>query len=328
MAKRKQGAEDLNRHLPALIGRRIFAAATSLAFVIVTVFAITNILPGDATDALLGQGATPQAIAAMRHDLGLDRSVFLRFWLWLWGVLHGQFGYSLLNGLPVADAIRPRLHNSLLLAGASAAVAVPVSLFLGITSAIWKDTLYDRAVSVLTLGMVSVPEFVIGTMAVYVFAVRLHVLPALADVASVHSIGQFLRAFFMPVASLALVTLAQMVRMTRAAMADTLSAPYIEMALLKGVGPARLILVHAIPNAIGPIVNAVALSLSSLLGGVVVIEVVFTYPGIAGLMVDAVSSRDVPTVQACALVFCLTYLLLTTFADIVTILSLPRGRKA
>ncbi|MBS1019162.1 ABC transporter permease [Gluconobacter cerinus] len=318
----------MNSQTLKLIGGRFFAAAMSLVFVIVTVFAITNVLPGDATDAVLGQGATPQAVAVVRHDLGLDRSVFFRFWFWLWGVLHGDFGHSLLNGLSVADAIGPRLHNSLLLAGASAAVSVPVSLFLGITSAIWKDTVYDRVVSIMTLGMVSVPEFVIATMAVYVFAVRLHLLPALADVGSVHSLRQFLSAFFMPVASLALVTLAQMVRMTRAAMADTLSAPYIEMALLKGVGPIRLILVHAIPNAIGPIVNAVALSLSSLLGGVVVIEVVFTYPGISGLMVDAVSSRDVPTVQACALVFCVTYLFLTTFADVVTILSLPRGRKA
>lgn len=318
----------MNSSIPTLIGRRFLAAAASLIFVIIMVFAITNILPGDATDALLGQGATPEAVAALHHDMGLDQPVFFRFWSWLWGVLHGEFGHSLLNGLSVANAIGPRLHNSLLLAGASAAVSVPVSLFLGMTSAIWKDTVYDRIVSVMTLGMVSVPEFVIATMAVYIFAVRLHLLPALADVSSVHSLGQFFAAFFMPVASLALVTLAQMVRMTRAAMADTLSAPYIEMALLKGIGPARLILVHAIPNAIGPIVNAVALSLSSLLGGVVVIEVVFTYPGIAGLMVDAVSSRDVPMVQACALVFCVTYLLLTTFADIVTILSLPRGRKA
>jgi len=296
-------------------------------FVIVMVFAITSILPGDATDALLGQGATPEAVSAMRHVLGLDQPVFFRFWLWLWNVLHGDFGHSLTNGLPVARTLAPRLYNSLLLAGASAAVSVPISLFLGVTAAIWRGTIYDLVVSVMTLGMVSVPEFVIATTAVYVFAVRLHLLPALADVGGVHSFGQFLSAFFMPVASLAFVTLAQMVRMTRAAMVDTLSSPYIEMAILKGVGPARLILVHATPNAIGPVINAVALSLSSLLGGVVVIEAVFTYPGIAGLMVDAVSSRDVPTVQACALVFCVTYLLLTTFADIVTVLSLPRGRK-
>ncbi|GBR46305.1 ABC transporter permease [Neokomagataea thailandica] len=318
----------MKNSLPKLIGKRCLAAATSLVFVVVTVFAVTNILPGDATDALLGQNATPQTVAALRHGMGLDQPIFFRFWSWLWAAVHGEFGHSLLNGLSVADAIGPRLHNSLLLAGAAALIAVPASLFLGITSAIWKDTFYDRIVSIMTLGVVSVPEFVIATIAVYVFSVRLHLLPAIVDVGSVHSLGQFLYAFFMPVTTLALVSLAQMVRMTRAAMADTLSASYIEMALLKGIGPVRLILVHALPNALGPIVNAVALSLSSLLGGVVVIEVVFTYPGIAGLMVDAVSSRDVPMVQACALVFCVTYLILTTFADIVTILSLPRGRKA
>ncbi|WP_323989608.1 ABC transporter permease [Nguyenibacter sp. L1] len=317
----------MRRALVPLVGRRFATAALSLVFVVVAVFAITSLLPGDATDSVLGQSATPQSVQALRHSLHLDRPAPLRFVLWLGGLLHGDFGRSLLNGLPVADMLRPRLHNSLLLAGASALLAVPVSLLLGITAAVWQDTLYDRGVTVLTLGLVSVPEFVIATLAVFVFATRLHLLPALSDIGGVHTLWQFLRAFFMPVASLALVTLAQMVRMTRAAMVDTLSAPYVEMARLKGVGPVRLVVVHALPNAVGPVVNAVALSLSSLLGGVVVIEAVFAYPGVAGLMVDAVTARDVPTVQACALVFCLAYLVLTTLADIVTIATLP-GRRA
>ncbi len=170
------------------------------------------------------------------------------------------------------------------------------------------------------------PEFLVATLAVLVFAVKLHWLPALSSVRDIHSVEQLFRSFAMPVVSLSFVVMAQMARMSRAALIGTLDSSYVEMAMLKGARPARIVLRHALPNALGPIVNAVALSLSFLLGGVIIIETIFNYPGLAKLMVDAVSTRDMPVVQACAMIFCAGYLLLTTLADIVAIVSNPRLR--
>jgi peptide/nickel transport system permease protein len=226
----------------------------------------------------------------------------------------------------VAELIYSRLPNSLMLAAATAAISVPVALTVGITAAMWRGKAYDRAVSVLTVSVVSVPEFLVATAAVLVFAVHLRWLSALSSMSEVASFGQFLRVFAMPVLTLCCVVVAQMVRMTRAAVIDQLRAPYVEMAVLKGAGPVRVVLRHALPNAIGPIANAVALSLSGLLGGVIIVEVIFNYPGVAKLMVDGVSTRDMPLVQTCAMIFCAAYLLLVMVADICAILSNPRLR--
>jgi peptide/nickel transport system permease protein len=213
-----------------------------------------------------------------------------------------------------------------MLAAATAAVSVPLALTIGITAAMWRGGAYDRAVSMLTLSVVSVPEFLVATAAVIVFAVHLRWLSALSAATDITSVAQFFRVFALPVFSLCCVIIAQMVRMTRAAIIDQLRAPYVEMAVLKGVGPFRVVLRHALPNAIGPIANAVALSLSYLLGGVIIVETIFNYPGIAKLMVDGVATRDLPVVQACAMIFCAAYLVLVTTADVVAILSNPRLR--
>jgi peptide/nickel transport system permease protein len=190
-----------------------------------------------------------------------------------------------------------------------------------------SGSLFDRAVNVGTVALVSVPEFLIATLAVLVFAVKLRWLSALSHTADIASFGGFVRAYAMPVFTLCCVIVAQMARMTRAAVIDQLDAPYVEMARLKGAGPVRIVLAHALPNAIGPIANAVALSLSYLLGGVLIVETVFNYPGIANLMIDAVTTRDIPLVQACAMIFCGAYLLLVMLADICAIVANPRLRK-
>jgi peptide/nickel transport system permease protein len=189
-----------------------------------------------------------------------------------------------------------------------------------------RGSQYDRIAGLVTVGVVSVPEFLVATLAVLLFAVKLHWLPALSSIRDVHTVAQLFRSFAMPVVSLSFVVMAQMARMSRAALIGTLDSSYVEMAVLKGARPARIVLRHALPNALGPIVNAVALSLSFLLGGVIIIETIFNYPGLAKLMVDAVSTRDMPVVQACAMIFCAGYLLLTTLADIAAILSNPRLR--
>ncbi len=311
-----------------LVMSRLGAAGFSLVFVIVTIFVITSALPGDVADTLLGQGATPEATARLRVALHLDQPAWLRFWHWAGGMLTGDPGRSLLTGHPVSELVLPRLHNSLLLAGATAAVSVPLALAAGLACAMFRGGWFDRIVTFLTLATVSVPVFLIATLAVFVFAVQLKIVPSLSDIGSIHSVWQFIRVFLMPVLTLTSVTVAQMVRMIRACMIDVLSAPYIEMAVLKGLSPQRIVLLNALPNAIGPVVNAIALSLSSLLGGVVVVETVFSYPGMAGLMVESVAARDIPVVQCCALVFCVAYLALTTAADIVGIASASRKRDA
>lgn len=309
-----------------LVAARIALAGVSLLAVSLAIFAITSLLPGDAADELLGQYGTPETVAGLRAELGLDLPGHVRYLNWLSGLLTGDFGRSLANNVPVARLIGSRLPNSLLLAAATTAIAVPVALLVGISAAMFRGTLYDRTVSMLTLSFVAVPEFLVATAAVIVFAVQLNWVSALSSARDIDSVGQFLRVFALPVFTLCCVITAQMVRMTRAAIIDQLSAPYVEMAVLKGVGPLRAVVRHALPNAVGPIANAMALSLSYLLGGVIIVEVIFNYPGVAKLMVDAVAQRDLPLVQACAMLFCAAYLVLVTTADICAILSNPRLR--
>jgi peptide/nickel transport system permease protein len=317
----------MNGQTLRLVVNRLGVAILTLAAVSVVVFAITSLLPGDAAQALLGQESTPELLAALRQKFGLDQPAYLRYLHWLGGLLMGNPGNALANGLPVAQLIGSRLPNSLVLAAAAAAVSVPVALTIGITTAMVRGSLFDRIVNVATVWVVSVPEFLIATVAVLVFAVKLRWLSALSRIDDVVTFGDFVRAYAMPVITLCCVIVAQMARMTRAAVIDQLTSSYVEMARLKGVRPVRMVLTHALPNAVGPIANAVALSLAYLIGGVIIVESIFNYPGIASLMVDSVTMRDMPVVQACAMLFCAAYLVLLTTADVIAILSNPRLRK-
>jgi len=316
----------MNSTILRLVAGRIVAGLGSLLAVSAVVFAITAVLPGDAAQEKLGQEATPETLAALRKEMGLDRNPVARYLDWLGGIVTGDPGKSVVNGLPVAEAIKSRLPNSLLLAAVTTAFAVPLALGLGILCALWRGSTFDRMTSMTTVAVVCVPEFLVATFAVLVFAVELQWLPALSYEANLSSPGEMLRSFALPVLSLGSVIVAQMLRMTRAAVIDQLAAPYIEMVRLKGASAARTVMFHALPNAIGPIANAVALSLSYLLGGVIIIEVIFNYPGIARLMVDAVTQRDMPLVQACTMIFCAGYLILVLIADICGIVANPRLR--
>ena len=310
-----------------LVARRIALAALTLLLVSMVVFTISSLLPGDAAQETLGQSATPEAVAALRAQLGLNMPAHLRYLHWLGGLLTGDPGKSMANNLPVRQIIADRLPRSLLLAGLAAATATPIALTIGVVSAMRRGSRLDRALNVTTLSMVAVPEFLVATLAVLVFAVKLRWLPSLALLPEHPSLTDFLRAYALPVMTLSFVIIAQMARMTRAAVIDQLGQPYVEMAILKGAGPIRVVLTHALPNAIGPIVNAVALSLSYLLGGAIIVETIFNYPGVASLMVDAVTSRDMPLLQACAMIFCAAYLLLVLIADVCAILANPRLRS-
>ncbi|MCX8997321.1 ABC transporter permease [Rhizobiaceae bacterium BDR2-2] len=316
----------MNRRIVSLIARRVVIALTTLLIVSFIVFSATSLLPGDTATILLGQAATPEAVAGLRTAMHLDDPALLRFVRWLFGLLQGELGTSYANNMAIADLIGPRFVNSMKLAGITTLIAVPLALALGISSAMLRGTPYDRIVTILTIGVISVPEFMIATLAVLVFAVYLRWLPALSLVSEIHSVYDMLRVYAMPVITLTFVVSAQMIRMSRAAVIETLNTPYVEMALLKGASRTRIVLRHALPNALGPIVNAVALSLSYLVGGVIIVETIFNYPGIAKLMVDGVATRDLPLIQSCAMIFCFGYLLLITTADIIAIMSNPRLR--
>lgn len=316
----------MRKQVSALVIRRLLFALITLVIVSFAVFFATALLPGDTATILLGQSATPEAIEGLRNAMHLNDPAIIRFLRWIAGLFQGEFGTSYANNVPIATLIRGRFVNTMKLAGLTAAISVPLALTLGITAAIWRGTPYDRVVTVATIGIISVPEFMIATLAVLLFAVYLRWLPALSLTNEIKSFHDLLRAYAMPVVTLTFGVSAQMIRMTRAAVVETLNTPYVEMALLKGASRARLVLKHALPNALGPIVNSVALSLSYLLGGVIIVETIFNYPGIAKLMVDAVSTRDLPLIQTCAMIFCLGYLALITTADIIAVLSNPRLR--
>lgn len=316
----------MNRQILRLVSWRLASAVVTLLIVSFTIFLATTLLPGDVAQILLGQAATPEAVAGLRKAMHLDDPAIFQFMKWLGGLASGDLGRSYANNMSVATLIGDRLVNTLKLAAATTVVAVPLALTLGITSAINRDTLYDRFISGATIAIISVPEFLLATLAVLVFAVYLRWLPALSLVSDTHSFGGLLRIYALPVMTLTFGVSAQMIRMTRAAVIETLNTPYVEMAMLKGASRRRKVLRHALPNALGPIVNAIALSLSYLLGGVIIVETIFSYPGVAKLMVDAVATRDLPLIQSCAMIFCVGYLVLVTAADIIAIVSNPRLR--
>ena len=309
-----------------LVAQRLAIALLTLLIVSFAVFFATELLPGDVAQILLGQAATPEAVAGLRTAMGLDEPAFMRFLGWLGGLATGDMGRSYVNDIEIAELVSGRLANSLRLAAIVTVICVPVSLTLGIAAAMWRGSWFDRGVAVMTISFISVPEFMVATLAVLIFALWLGWLPALSYGVNVDGLGAILRAYAMPVITLSFVVSAQMIRMTRAAVIDTINTPCVEMALLKGASRSRMVLVHALPNALGPIANAVALSLSYLVGGVIIVETIFNYPGVAKLMVDAVATRDLPLIQSCAMIFCVSYLTLITLADMVAILSNPRLR--
>ncbi|SMC42927.1 ABC transporter permease [Novosphingobium sp. B1] len=310
-----------------LVGKRIGLALITLLLVSAVVFTISGLLPGDAAQEVLGQGATPEQVAALRHEMGLDRPAAVRYFEWLAAIAAGDPGNSIVANKPVADIISERLPNTLTLAGLTTVFAVPFAFLVGIWSAVTRGRATDRSLNIMTLAMVALPEFLVATIAVMVFSVKLLWLPSITIVPQDPTLGEFLRAYALPVMVLGVGVIAQLSRMIRAAIIAELDRPYVEMARLKGVSQARLIVRHVLPNAVGPIANAMALSLSYLFGGAIIVETIFSYPGLASLMVNAVTSRDMPLLQACAMIFCAAYLLLVLIADTVAILANPRLRQ-
>ena len=309
-----------------LILRRILLSVALLFAVSVLIFLGLNALPGDFAATYLGQSATPQAIANMRAELGLDQPATLRYAEWLWGAVRGDFGNSWASGGSITAQIGARLGNTLFLAAVAAVVAVPLAIALGMISVLYRNRWPDRLISVVSLTAISLPEFFVGYLPVLVFSVRLGVSTFPSTVYEGMDFWQRLSAVLLPAATLVFGIFAHMMRMTRAAILQVMTSPYMETAELKGVPALAAIWRHAAPNALAPIINVVALNLAYLVVGVVVVEVVFVYPGMGQYMVDAVTLRDMPVVQACGLVFSAIFIFLNMLADILSIMVNPKMR--
>jgi peptide/nickel transport system permease protein len=301
----------------------------TLFAVSVIIFASLQMLPGGYAQNILGQGATPETVAAFNRELGLDRSAVIRYVEWIGNLLQGDFGYSY-SGLSgtikrsVSAIIAPRLYNTFFLAVMAAGIAVPLSLFLGVSAALYRNSWFDRIINSVTLTTIAMPEFFIAYVLMFFLAVKFRWFFSLSTVGADTPFLEHLERAALPALTMTLVTVAYMMRTTRAAIISLLASPYIEMAQLKGVSKSQVVVRHALPNAWAPIATIIAFSLAYLVVGVVVVEVVYVYPGIGQLMVDAVSSRDMPVVQGCALIFAATYILLNLLADIVSIITNPR----
>lgn len=307
-----------------VIMRRVLIGMFTLLCVSAIIFAAVQMLPGDMAQQILGQSATPDTLRALRHELGLDHSALTRYLHWLLGSLHGDFGTSLSNGRPVSEMIGQRLLNTFFLASYTAVIAVPLSVTLGLFAALYKDSIFDRVVNVISLAAVSLPEFFIGYILILLLSVTYSVFPSIADLPDSAGVLERLHAAFLPALTLTLVITAHMMRMTRIAVLDLLMLPYIEMAKLKGLSRFKIVVRHALPNAWAPIVNVIAVNLAYLITGVVVVEVVFVYPGLGQLMVDSVIKRDFMVVQACCCIFAVVYIGINLLADVISITTNPR----
>ncbi len=309
-----------------LLVQRIALGLLLLVAVSAIIFLGVELLPGDAAEAVLGQSATPTSLANLRAEMGLNEPPLTRYVAWLGGILTGDLGRSLTNQSDIAADIGQRLGNTLFLAGCAAAIAVPLAILLGLVAARYNGRWPDKVISAVTLSTISLPEFVMGYIVLFYLGVKWQLFTTVAMVTSNMSLGERLQTIVLPVIVLVLVVLAHMMRMTRAAILNVMQSAYIETAELKGLSPLTVIWRHAFPNAIAPVVNVVMLNLAYLVVGVVVVEVVFVYPGMGQYLVDHVSKRDLPVVQACGMIFAAVYIGLNILADVISILANPRLR--
>lgn len=319
----------LLRGIPGLILRRLALGVVTLLAASVLIFAATQALPGDAARSILGRTATPESLAQLRAQLGLDKPVVEQYTDWIGGVLTGDLGTSLAAGRPVTDVLGERIEYSAFLMLLAALASIPLAIVIGAVSARRRDGPFDHAVSIVTLALASLPEFVVGIALVVLFSTTVfNWLPAVTVVDPGSPPWSYPRELVLPTITLVIAVTPYVARIVRAATVEILESEYVEMARLKGL-PERLVLWrHAVPNGLPPTFQVVALNLAYLAGGIVVVEAVFNYPGIGLALVDAVQNRDMPVVQALALLIAALYVLLNILADIATILVSPRLRTS
>lgn len=315
------------KNMVILAAKRLGWGLATMVVISLLIFVGVEALPGDVAEAILGMDATPETVAAFRKELKLDLPPHERYVTWLGSFLQGDMGNSLANGRPVIDQIGWRFANTIFLAAVSAVISVPLAILLGILAALYRNSPLDRAISGITLSAISFPEFFIAYILIALFAVQIPILPSISNINNDMAFWDKIYAIVLPCLTLTFVVMAHMMRQTRAAIINIMASPFIEMARLKGINRSRIIVTHAFPNALSPVINVVALNLAYLVVGVVIVEVVFVYPGLGQLLVDSVSKRDIPVVQASGLIFAATYVGFNLLADILSIISNPRLRN-
>ena len=312
------------RKIVVMVAQRLALGLLTLFVVSLIIFLAVEALPGDLAEVILGASATAETVEAIRRELGLDLPWYERYGEWLFGLLQGDMGKSLANQREISELIGWRLANTLSLAALAAIIAIPLAVTLGILAALYRNSIFDRVINVVTLSSISLPEFFIAYILILVLAVLLGIFPSISNISDDLGFWDSLYRSLLPALTLTLVVVAHMMRMTRAAIINLLASAYIEMASLKGLRRAHIIVRHALPNALAPIINVVAINLAYLVVGVVIVEVVFVYPGLGQLLVDSVSQRDFPVVQASSMIFAAAYILLNLTADVLSIMTNPR----
>ena len=307
--------------------RRLLLGIVVLILVSILVFLATQALPGDPARAILGRSATPASLAALRRQLHLDQPVFTQYWTWITGLLHGNLGRSLAAQEPVSTLLAPKLVNSAVLVALAAVLSIPLSIAIGAWAAFRREKAFDQASSNLLLAAAALPEFVVGLVLVILFATTvLHVLPAVSTVPPGSRPWNDWLALVLPTLTLVIAVAPYVARIMRASMIEVLESDYVEMARLKGLPERTVLIRHALPNALGPVFQVIALNLAYLAGGIILVEVVFNYTGIGSATAEAVVNHDLPVIQALAILLAAVYVVLNLLADLATILVTPKLR--
>ncbi|MFK7802433.1 MAG: ABC transporter permease [Anaerolineae bacterium] len=311
-----------------MILNRIAWAFATLFFVSIIIFVAIEALPGDMATAYLGRDATPESLAFYREEFGLNRPLFVRYFEWFAGVIRGDFGTSPLREEPITELIKFRLRNTVVLGLSAAVIGIPLAIFLGIITAINRDKYTDIFFSTLSLGLMTLPEFVIGTFLIFFLAIKFQWLPAVALITTDAPIREIIPNITLPIVTLTCVMVAHILRLVRTSLIDVMQSDFVVMAQFKGAPKWRVILVHALPNAMLPSINIIALTVAWLLGGSVIIESMFNYPGIGSAMLVGITARDFMMVQAIAMALAIVYIGLNLTADLLSLILNPRLRTS
>ena len=307
-----------------LVLKRILLGLITLFIVSLITFVGVEVLPGDACTTYLEREAYGAALEACYKRLGLDIPAYERYVSWAIGVIQGDFGYSLSGEMKINDVLGPRVKNSLVLASASILIGIPIALLLGIITALWRDKMPDIIISTFTIFSMTIPDFISATLLILIVAIWLEWLPGIVIVPTGASVSELLPNIILPVIAISMIMTAHMARMVRSSVIQVMASDYVQMAILKGVPYWKMVFKHVLPNALLPAINVVALTIAWLLGGVVVTEVVFNYPGLGRLVIESISNRDLPVVQALAIILASIYVIINLIADLLTLMLNPR----
>jgi len=309
-----------------LVLRRLLLSVITLVIVAFVVFAITELLPGDAATAYLGREATPERLAKFRSDAGLNRPMPVRFLIWSGKLLKGDLGISIGRRKPVSELLRVRFRNTFLISALAALIGIPVAIGLGIMAALTRNRAVDLVLSTIAICGMSVPKFVVAILLSYIFSIELHILPSITVSAADAPITELVPSMILPIFTLVLTMLAPIVAMVRTRMIEVMTSDFVQMAIFRGVPYSRVVWRHALPNAMLPTIHVLALTTSSILGGLVIIETIFNYPGLGNLTITAIHDRDVPLVQGIAMLSATIYILINVAADLLTLAGNPKLR--